>query len=127
MNNLFTESMNWNAYSSIINKLDKEWPYERVIQIPGYANTTLYKYNLIKSYAYSLQSYYSALPLDVDAMDNGNRQSQLVVSCQIDTWDHRAQPNCSEWVKLRWDPTYYLCYSISVPEQLTQVCTVVLI
>jgi len=116
MNNLLTDSINWTTYVTNIDELAAEWSSQ---EIEDEHNITSEDYDSILEYMKTQQSYYSALPLNL--IEDIDDRGPLVVTCQYSTWFRSSQKNCSAWVKPRWDPSYYMCYSILLPQQLTEV------
>lgn len=67
-------------------------------------------------------AYFSQLPLNPSEI--GKYTKPCVLLCESVTWDKTNYWDCSNSIRVRWDPIYYLCYTIAIPNNQSQVCII---
>jgi|SRR6218665_453348 len=78
--------------------------------------TNLIDYFNVVKYLYSRTEYFSNFPIIDEYI---TFDDQLIKSCQVYDWLWR-ESNSNTFVlviKIHWDPNYYACRTLSVPEQ----------
>lgn len=117
--NLFNElnTSDWNAHVDAVTKLRARWPCDRVNEVLGSALDED-DCDEIWNKMTEPTAKFGSLPLDVDL----KALNQMIVACDMFDWDKAsAGMDCTANVTAVWDPVYYMCYRIHIPNSLKRV------
>ena len=127
LNELTTDKLNYlyffnemSYYKSMYPEPSEEWKS----LLP---NTTAEAYNEFWERYTSTDGYYPILPFDVKYAESKEaKENPFALHCRASEWDETPSWDCSSAISSVWNPQYYRCSSIKIPDEKRQVISSIL-
>lgn len=114
------ETLSWEQYEHGMKRKKAEWSYQLMkAMIP---ELTQEAYDAVWAQLATPGAYFSSLP--INSWNGRNTEEQLILECSVYYWDwtKSSSIDCTRETRLqtKWDPDYYRCYVIRVPDESKQ-------
>jgi hypothetical protein len=95
----------------------KIWPCDAIDRSNPDSNDTYDFCDDIWDELESPSGFFYSLPVDFRNGASELLESNLIVDCKLYGWDWSSGTNvtCIEQIKASWDPTYYMCHTLRIP------------
>ena len=118
----FRETLSWTQYISHVDDLAERWSVEDLRKLAP--NITSEDYDQLWTYLSAPIGYFKSLDsFDDTTIQSMTDESGLVVDCNVYNWDWTPNNDiqCRESIAVKWNPSYYKCFTLQVPSNERQV------
>ena len=114
-----SSKLSWKQYLKLTQEQKTHFPIDTVNELFPYWAVNNKTYDQIWSDLHSPAGYISNFPI-LDDSETSNHK--LIVDCYYMNWDWTPNTDidCTQHIALFWDPNYYKCYTIHLPEDAQQ-------
>jgi len=118
--NMDENSLTWSDYTASMAAKKERWPFERMKSTVS--DLTVDDYNNIWLDLSSHLGFAMNLMPNATSQLQASQSQQLIVSCQLFNRDWGETPvNCTSTLRFHWDQSYQRCYTIRIPNDMTEV------
>ena len=113
-------SLTWSEYTEAMAAKKLQWPYERLKSIVP--NLAVAEYDAIWEDLTSYLGFAANLMPNATNRLRASQSQQLIVNCQLFDKDWMEDGvNCKSTLRFHWDQTYQKCYTVRIPQNITEV------
>jgi len=114
------DSLTWSAYTEAITAKKLQWPYERLKSIVP--DLAVIEYDAIWADISSHLGFAANLMPNVKSQMRASQSQQLIAYCLLfDKEWTEADVECKSTLRFHWDQTYQKCYTMHIPQHITEV------